>query len=227
MIHEDGRIAVLEKPSGVPVIPDRSRAFPSCLGFMICRELADRATKEAARFIRPRVVHRIDRLTSGLVILARTPEAEGELSGLFERGGIRKEYLAILAGEVSPAKVTVDVPVGEGRKGRMRAGPEGKPSLTEFVVLERLRGFTLVRALPRTWRTHQIRVHAWVMGHPLAVDPLYRVGASSGAPPAGIRRLTLHAERLILPEAWGEPREFHAPLPEDFREALEALRSRT
>ncbi len=225
LVHEDDRIAVVDKPPGVPVVPDRSRALPSCLGFFIRRELASRAGKPRSEFRRVRVVHRIDRATSGLVILARTLEAESGLARLFEGGHVLKEYIALLSGEVVPATVGVNLPIDEGRKGKMRAAPGGKESYTEFIVLERFPGFTLVRALPRTGRMHQIRVHAWAIGHPLAVDPLYRVGpAAKTPPPPVIERLTLHAERLALPESWPGVRDFHAPLPEDLRAAIEALR---
>lgn len=226
ILHEDSRISVLEKPSGVPVIPDRSRASPSCLGFLIQRELEARAGRPAAELHRPRVVHRIDRLTSGIVVLARHLEAEVALARMFEEGEVRKEYLAILSGDVLPARIAVDVPILPGRKGKMRASPEGKPSSTEFEVLERFGEFTLVRAIPRTGRMHQIRVHAWAMGHPLALDPLYRRGIPGRIfrdPPA-IPRLTLHAASLELPPSWGEPRTFRSEPPEDFRAALDALR---
>jgi len=226
VLFEDARITVLDKPSGVPAVPDRARASPSCLGFLIRRELEGRKSRPVSDFVRPRVVHRIDRLTSGLVVLARTLQAEVELSRMFEGGEVRKEYIAILSGEVQAGRIDADLPIAEGRKGKMRADPSGKPSFTSFEVLERFRGFTLVRAFPRTGRMHQIRVHAWAIGHPLAVDPLYRVGPAARAPaPPGIGRLTLHAARIAFPERWGDPREFEAPLPEDFRAALEALRA--
>jgi RluA family pseudouridine synthase len=226
VLHEDGLLTVLDKPSGVPVVPDRARAFPSCLGFLVRRELESRPGKPPALYARPRVVHRIDRLTSGVVVLARTLEAEVDLSAMFEAGVVRKEYLALVSGRVVPSRVAVSYPIGPGRKGKMRADPAGKPSFTEFEALERFREFTLVRARPRTGRTHQIRVHAWAMGHPLAVDPLYRVGApASLPPPPGIRRLTLHASRIELPPRWPGRREFQADLPADFRAALEALRA--
>src|SRR5688572_30708130 len=154
--YQDDRLVALDKPSGLPVIPDRSRGGPSGLGFLIRRELEERGSKPAAFYRRPRVVHRIDRLTSGVVILARTLEAEVQLAGWFERAEVRKEYLAILCGEVAPALITLNVPLGPGRKGKVRAMPGGKPSLTAFEVLERFRGFTLVRAKPRTGRMHQI-----------------------------------------------------------------------
>jgi 23S rRNA pseudouridine1911/1915/1917 synthase len=225
VLWEDERLVTLSKPAGVPVVPDRDRGGESCLGFLVRRELAARRQKPLAKYIRPRVVHRIDRQTSGLVLVAREPAAERELSALFESRRVAKEYLCLVVGEVVPARVSVDVPIEVGRKGRGRAGGAGKTAFTEFDVLERFEGFSVLLARPRTGRTHQIRIHAWAMGHPLAVDPLYRRGpGAAGACPPGIERLTLHAWRYTLPEGWQGRREFACPLAADFREAWKLLR---
>ena len=229
ILHEDEHLVAIAKPSGVPVIPDRSREGESCLGLLTRRELRARAEKPPEAMIRYRTVHRIDRLTSGLVLFARTPESERRLSAAFEGRRVRKEYLAIARGVVEPATLAVHCPVTPGRKGKMRAavGPGGAAAgdaITDFEVIERFDGFTLVRARPLTGRTHQIRVHAWAAGHPLAVDPLY--GAKGGKPLPEMRRLSLHAHRYELPEDWGAPRAFESPVPEDFARALDALRRR-
>jgi RluA family pseudouridine synthase len=235
ILYEDARLAALAKPSGVPVVPDRGRTLESCLEFLVRRELEERRTKPPAEHRRYRIVHRIDRLTSGLVLVAKTAEAERRFSADFEARRIHKEYLAIVLGVVEPARAVVDCPIVPGRKGRMRAeipspgwrGHEARDAVTEFEVIERFERFTLVRAVPRTGRTHQIRVHAWALGHPLAVDPLY--GAPGRAPspdrPPAIERLSLHAHRYLLPPDWEEPRDFVCPPPADFAAALEALRS--
>jgi 23S rRNA pseudouridine1911/1915/1917 synthase len=216
------------------VVPDRLRSEESCLGFLIRRELEARRTKPPAEYIRPRIVHRLDRLTSGLLMVAKTPDVERRLSADLENRRVRKEYLALLDGVMEPAGLSVNCPVVPGRKGKMRARPTGGredwsrqgEARTEFQVLERFEAFTLVRARPLTGRTHQVRVHAWVTGHPLAIDPMY--GKSAGRDPrrevAGIQRLTLHALRYELPESWDEPRAFECPLPRDFQAALERLR---
>lgn len=234
ILEEDSRLVALDKPSGVPVVPDRRAGGESCLGFLIRRELEARSSKPPADFLRYRIVHRIDRLTSGLVLVARTPRTERELAADFEARRISKEYLALLSGSVSPARLRVDCPIVPGRKGKMRAGtgPELKPrwpersAVTEFEVLERLGDTTLVRARPQTGRTHQIRVHAWVTGHPLAVDPLYGRGKGRWQPERvpGLERLSLHALRVTLPSTWEEPRTFECPLAPDFEEALRRLR---
>jgi len=230
ILHEDERLVVLSKPAGLSVVPDRSEARGSCLEFLARREILARAAKPPREYLRPRVVHRIDRWTSGLVIVAKTPDAERRLAADFEARRVRKEYLAIVSGSMAPARVVVSCPVGPGRKGKMRAvaagARGGRDARTTFDALERLGDVTLVRALPETGRQHQIRVHAWVMGHPLAIDPLYAVGpdAYHGPPLAGIDRLTLHAHRYTLPPDWDEPRSFCCPPPDDFQRALDALR---
>lgn len=232
ILHEDDRIAVIGKPSGVPVVPDRRGGTESVLGFLTRRELAARASKAPAAYVRPRIVHRIDRLTSGLVIVAKTPEAERKLGADFEGRRVEKEYLAILAGVVAPVRFAVNCPVVPGRKGKMRAEPiEGEEDgwgsgrgVTDFEVVERFARHTLVRAFPRTGRRHQIRVHAWAAAHPLAIDPVYGKPPPAGGTLPGIERLTLHAFRLRLPEDWPEPRTFECPPPEDFRAALDRLR---
>ena len=234
ILHEDDRIVALSKPSGIPVVPDRSRALESVLGLLTRRELEARVGKPPGEFLRYRIVHRIDRLTSGLVLVAKTADVERALAEDFEHRRVKKEYLALLSGVVAPARFTVHCPVVPGRKGKMRAGswpspkepPSSQEALTEFDVLERFQGMTFVRARPVTGRTHQIRVHAWAAGHPLSIDPLYGSKARGEKTPwvPGIERLTLHASRYELPESWDEPRSFECPLPEDFKAALEALR---
>jgi RluA family pseudouridine synthase len=235
VLFEDHRLAVLRKPSGMPVVPDRRGTTESCLGFLIRRELGARQGKPPREFLRYRTVHRIDRLTSGLVLFARTGEVERRLAQDFELRRVHKEYLALLAGTVEAGRFTVNCPVVSGRKGKMRAEvPRAmgrswreRTAVTRFDILERLGPFTLVRAVPTTGRTHQIRVHAYAAGYPLAIDPLYHRRGGQGVEKLlleHIQRLTLHALRYKLPSDWEAPREFECPLPKDFQVALEALR---
>jgi len=227
VLHEDERLIAVAKPSGEPVIPDREKALASVLGRLVRRELAARVTKPPREWLRYRIVHRIDRLTSGLVLVAKSAAAERRLGADFEARRVRKEYFALLRGVVAPALLAVHCPVVPGRKGKMRAVSSDRgEALTELEVVERFAGFTLVRARPRTGRTHQIRVHAWAAGHPLAIDPVYGARGEGLEQPPGIERLTLHAYRYELAEDWEEPRVFTAPLPVDFQAALQALRAR-
>jgi 23S rRNA pseudouridine1911/1915/1917 synthase len=230
ILFEDGLVTALSKPAGIPVVPDRGGGLGSCLGFLIRRELDARRTKSLESYIRPRIVHRIDRFTSGVVLVARTPAAERALGDLFERRRVVKEYIALVRAAVAAARITVSCPIREGRKGRMRAGPEGLDAETRFDVLERYGSFTLVRVQPRSGRTHQIRVHAAAIGHALAIDPVYAPrGGAAEPPPPGIDRLTLHAWRYSLPPEWGDvhSRVFTAPLPADLRRSIDLLRRRS
>jgi 23S rRNA pseudouridine1911/1915/1917 synthase len=223
VLHEDDRLIAVSKPCGLPVVPDRGKSQGSVLGRLLRREIAERSSKPPEAWFRPRIVHRIDRLTSGLVIVAKTPEVERRLGADFEARRVKKEYFAVLEGIVAAARVTVNCPIVPGRKGKMRAEADGPASLTEFDVLARLKAQTLAAARPFTGRTHQIRVHAWAMGHPLAVDPLYnpRGAGLDGLAP---ERLTLHALRYELPEDWDDPRAFECPLAGDLAAAVEGLR---
>jgi 23S rRNA pseudouridine1911/1915/1917 synthase len=229
ILHEDDRFVVLDKPSGLSVVPTRDGSAASCLAFLIQRELSSRPHKPVSEYRRYRVVHRIDRLTSGVLIVAKTSEIERRIGSDFESRRIQKEYSAILAGSPEAARVTIDCPIGPGRKGKMRALGESRPdyrsATTCFEIIDRFENFTYVRALPTTGRTHQIRVHAWAIGHPLAIDPMY--GRHPDVEPHdldGIDRLTLHARRYTLPDDWDEPRSFESPLAEDFGAALDGLR---
>lgn len=226
ILHEDRDIIVLAKPSGTPVIPDRGRDLHSCLGWLIRKELDRRPRARAEGFLRHRIVHRLDRLTSGVLIVAKSAPAERRLAADFEARRIRKEYLAILQGTLEPARVTVNCPVIPGRKGTMRArgGRSLPPATTSFEVIARSGGLTLARARPVTGRTHQIRVHAWVLGHPLAIDPLYgRKGSAGAGGLSSMRRLTLHALRYTLAGDWPGPRTLLCPPPPDFEAEIRRL----
>ena len=230
-LYEDERFVVIDKPPGLSVVPERNHARGSCLEILTRRELRARSSKPPTEYRRLRVVHRIDRWASGLVIMAKTLQVERRLAADFAARRVRKEYRALVSGVVRPSRIVVNCPVGPGRKGKMRARAEGragvKSALTTFEVLERFKEVSLVSAFPETGRQHQIRVHAWAMGHPLAIDPLYAVGpnAYQGRPLSGMERLTLHAYRYTLPSTWDEPRSFCCPLEEDFRAGLLGLRA--
>jgi len=167
-------------------------------------------------------VHRLDRVTSGVVVFARTAEVQRALSMLFESRAVTKAYHALVHGEPAWEQHTARHPLHAdvGHSHRTAVDPRrGKPSETGFRVLERFGEACLLEALPHTGRTHQVRAHAAALGYPLLGDGLY------GAPPTErIGRPALHAVRLafVLED---EEFEFIAPHPDDFREALETLRA--
>lgn len=219
----EGLLAV-DKPAGVPVIPGRSEAGGPPL----------RERLEAQLGRRLWVVHRLDRDTSGVLLLALDPRTHRAASLAFEQGLADKRYLALVSPPL-PGGLRLQAALVPARRSRMRvAGPgeEGKAAVTELVPLEIFGDVALVEARPLTGRTHQIRVHLRHAGAPLLVDPQYgrpepaterRLGGASDA--VVLARTPLHASRLLLPGSDGlPPVDVSAPLPPDMARALALLR---
>lgn len=242
VLYEDERMMLVDKPAGLAVEPERWRRDAACVsGALLEMALEEGGQGDAPLDLRPRLVHRLDKDTSGLLCVARTLEAERELRTAFAEGTVRKRYLALVDGELRLAPgeeaLTIDQPIApDGRRsGRMRVHPEGKPARTHVRPLRYFRGLTWVECRPETGRTHQIRVHLAWAGFPLAVDPLY--GRRDGLllsefkrgykPKPGreerplLGRLALHAAGLELPCP-----EAHLPaeLPPGLRLAFEGGR---
>lgn len=212
IVHDDGLLLAVNKPSGIAVHGG------SGLQFGLIETL--RAMFPRERYLE--LVHRLDRETSGLVLVAKRPSALRELHArLRERGGIDKRYLALASGrwpavlrEVEAPLLKVETASGERR---VRVAREGKPSLTAFRVERRLAGCTLVEARPVTGRTHQIRVHARHAGHPLLGDERYADEASTAlASRLELRRLFLHAAGLSF-VLDGRRYDLEAPLDNELR----------
>jgi tRNA pseudouridine32 synthase/23S rRNA pseudouridine746 synthase len=165
-------------------------------------------------------VHRLDRGASGVIVYAKAPDAHRFLNGEFDRRAVRKTYLALTHGFMSANRGTVNKPIREFGSGRMGVDPKrGKPSVTEFEVERRFAHFTLVRAHPLTGRRHQIRVHLYSLGHPIAGDLRYGVRAAQEKFP----RLMLHALEIEFALPSGEPVKIQAPVPESFSAVLKTL----
>ncbi|MBX7098620.1 MAG: RNA pseudouridine synthase [Myxococcaceae bacterium] len=203
------QVVVVDKPAGVPVIPGRDGG--DCV----------RAQLEAQLGRSVWVVHRLDRDTTGALAFALDADTHRALNGAFEHGEVGKSYLALVEG-VLASSVTVErglVKIRGGKVRLARPGEQGLASRTDFTPVEALRGATLVRAVPHTGRTHQIRVHLASLGHPLLVDHQY----GHREPRFGLARTPLHASTLSLPLG-GVRLEVEAPLPGDLAEALATLR---
>jgi RluA family pseudouridine synthase len=230
ILYSDQALLVVDKPAGLLSAPGRS-------GDDVRTAL--RAAGLVGQGDPVRLVHRLDRETSGVLVFARTLAAQRSLTAQFHARSVEKTYLALASGYVA-GDGEIDLPLQVDRGGgRVRVQPRrGKPAVTRYRVLQRVAGNTLLECRPLTGRTHQIRAHLAAIGHPLAVDPLYGgAGAiflshyKQGYRPSArhderplIARLTLHALRIALdhPDS-GERVSFEAPIPKDLRATLNQL----
>lgn len=165
-------------------------------------------------------VHRLDKEASGVIVFAKSPEAHRHLNREFDRRLVRKTYLLVLQGRLRTRKGKIDTPIrefGSGRMGVDRA--RGKASLTEYEVVEILKDYTVVKAVPLTGRRHQLRVHFYSIGHPVVGDRRYGERRAQQAYP----RLLLHALSLAFRLPSGEEVSIEAPVPPSFSRQLEAL----
>jgi 23S rRNA pseudouridine1911/1915/1917 synthase len=236
--HVDAHVVVVEKPSGIPTLrhpaerdwlePRRLRV--PTLDDLVLRQLgAQLPRKKHEPRPRLRVVHRLDKETSGLVVFARTVEAERGLGVQFKQHTVIRRYLAIVPGRVEPQTVR-SVLVRDRGDGRRGSGPPvagGKEAITHIAVVERLPGHTLLSCKLQTGRTHQIRIHLAELGHPVCGDRVYRgkIGLPPIADDSGAPRLALHATALgFTHPVSGEEMHWEMPLPTDLREFIKQLR---
>jgi len=245
ILYEDDHLLVIDKPAGLLVIPDRWDASKPTVVKLARAYLATQAAANGAGAAEPPhiwVVHRLDRDSSGVLIMAKSSEVHAALSQQFEHGKVLKTYLALVSGQGIQAEGIIRLPIGPHpqRPGMMAIQRRhGKSALTRYTAVERFRSYTLLEVRPRTGRSHQIRVHLQAIGHPLAIDPLYGSAAPlflsalkpSYRPKAGaaehplMTRLTLHAQALqLIHPRRGETFTWVAPLPKDFAAVLRNLR---
>ena len=229
VLAEDRDIVVLNKQPGLIVHPIGRHVYDTLMNAL---HLRYRLNGEADLGVLPHVVHRLDRDTSGVIVVAKNSDAKQFIQREFEQRSPRKEYLAIVEGLVEDDAGVIDLAIGSDEDARVRLAmkvrPDGLPSRTDFEVLERFAAHSLVRAIPKTGRQHQIRVHLAARGHPLLADPLYGDPHDLGSDPDGVvllGRHALHAERLHLRHpATGAIDDWTADLAGDMAAILGALR---
>jgi 23S rRNA pseudouridine1911/1915/1917 synthase len=219
LVYEDAALLVVDKPAGVVVHPAPGHEHGTLVQGLLSRGIA------GGHESRPGIVHRLDRDTSGLLIVARTPDAHRRLVNQMARREIARRYVALLAGALPQDEGVIDAPLGRHVRDRKRISihtTRPHRAVTHFVVRERLAGYTLLDVRLETGRTHQIRVHFAAVGYPVAGDVTY--GDKAGRP-AGLTRQFLHAAHLEFAHPLsGEPLSFDAPLPADLAVFLTALR---
>ena len=224
ILYEDADLIVIDKPAGLVVHP----AVGHDRGTLVNAVLAHAPDlKGVGGEMRPGIVHRLDKDTSGLIVVAKHDVAHRELQRQFKARSVKKVYLALVEGRLEPGEGIIDAPIARDRvhRQRMAVALDGRPSRTRYKVIRYWElaqsVYTLVEAYPETGRTHQIRVHFVWLGHPLVGDTVY----GRKKPSLPINRHFLHAASLTLrlPSS-GEERMFTSPLPEELSRILVMLK---
>jgi 23S rRNA pseudouridine1911/1915/1917 synthase len=219
--YEDDHLAVVAKPAGLVTHPTAGRRGGTLVNRLLGMGMP---LAPAGGALRPGIVHRLDAGTSGLLVVAKTDVTYGALRALFHDHAVDRTYLALVRGSVEHDAFAVEAPLGRRASKIVVDATEGRSAATGFEVRERLAGATLLEAVPRTGRTHQIRVHLAAIGHPILGDRAYG-GGGNDARAAGLDRPFLHSWRLsFLHPVIGERVSLEEDLPEELVLALERLR---
>ena len=222
VVYEDGDLAVINKPQGMTVHP-ANNVYSGTLVNALLYRIKDLSGINGV--LRPGIVHRLDKDTSGLLVIAKNDKAHVELQRQIQCKQCRRIYVALCEGVIKEESGSVDQPIGRSRSDRkkMDVTADGRSALTHYTVLERFDGYTLVRFELKTGRTHQIRVHAKYLGHPVVGDKTYGYAKQRFA----LNGQLLHAQQLIFNHpSTGEQMEFFAPLPDYFQRVLTTLRNK-
>lgn len=227
IVYEDDELLVVDKPAGMVVHPAPGN-YSGTLVNALMYHCGD-SLSSINGVIRPGIVHRIDKDTSGLLMVAKTDRAHSGLSRQLQDHSITRRYKAIVYDNIKEQEGTVDKPIGRDPFNRLRnavTDVNSKPAVTHYTVLDRFGKFTLIEARLETGRTHQIRVHMAYIRHPLLGDSLYGPSGNKAAGKLGVKRQMLHAGILgFVHPATGKYMEFRSPLPEDFAAVLDKLES--
>ena len=223
IIYEDKDILVVNKQKGLVVHPGNGNPNGTLVNAIMnhCKDSLSGIGGE----LRPGIVHRIDKDTSGLLVIAKNDKSHINLSNQIKNHEIKKVYIALVRGKTKENNATIDMPISRSNKDRtkMAVSRNGKNAITHFKVLERFSDYTLLEVNIETGRTHQIRVHLSQIGYPIVGDMVY----SNGNNPFGVQGQMLHSYKLkITHPTTGEVMEFEAPLPDYFEKILNELRNK-
>lgn len=208
ILYEDDDCLVIDKPAGILTHSKGSFNPEATVATFIRGKVSGMEGERAG------IVHRLDRGTSGVIIAAKTPEALSWLQKQFSSRKVKKQYLAVIEGSLTPPEALVDAPIARNMRDpkTFQVSPSGKPAETAYEVLETAGGHSLVLLKPKTGRTHQIRVHLSYLKHPIVGDPMYK-----GAP---YDRMLLHAKQLEITLPNRDRKLFTAETPSEFQEIL-------
>ena len=220
VIYEDDNIIVVNKPKGLVVHPANGNPDGTLVNAImsICKDTLSGIGGE----IRPGIVHRLDKDTSGLLIVAKNDEAHIKMSEQIKNREVKKIYIALVRGQVPEEEATINMPIGRSAKDRkkMAVCKDGKEAVTHFKVLQRFNKYTLLQIKIDTGRTHQIRVHLSEIGYPVIGDSVY----SNGKNEFNVEGQMLHAQKLEFKHPITQEQiNLEAPLPEYFKQILEQL----
>ncbi len=216
IIYEDDDIIVINKPAGLVVHPGAGVRDKTMLNALLHH------APELAKLPRAGIIHRLDKDTSGLLVIARNLEAHTKLVAELQARNIKREYEAVVVG-VMTAGGTIDAPIGRHPKDRKRMAvvDSGKPAITHYRVIKRFTSHTHIKVMLETGRTHQIRVHMAYIHYPIVGDPVY---GGNRAKYKNFKRQALHAKYLaLIHPRTGKQMEWEAPLPDDMRQLLKEL----
>ena len=228
ILYEDSDIVVINKPADLVVHADGRTKEPSVAEWFVEKyPEAAHVGEKMGEIARPGIVHRIDRETSGILLLAKSQQGYEHLKEQFKNREVEKAYHAFVYGEVKDDRGTINRPIGRSagdfRKfSTKNIRGEAREAVTHFEVLGRSgdKSWTFVEAKPKTGRTHQIRVHFQSLQHPVVADSLYAAGKPKLL---GFERLALHARKIVFNNLKGEKIEVSAPYPSDFQQALDKI----
>jgi len=213
VVFEDEHLLVVDKPAGLVVHPGAGNPSGTLVNALLSKDIAGGGDPS-----RPGIVHRLDRDTSGLMVLAKGEPAYSRLVEMMSARHVERVYRTVVVGDGLPETGTIDSPVGRDPDNpTLMAAGVGKSAITHFEVVADAAGHTMLRVRLETGRTHQIRVHLSAIGYPVYADPLYGT-------PVPDRRLWLHAEQLTFEHpVTGQALEFRSEIPEDLRDSVPAL----
>ena len=223
VIYEDNDIIVVNKPKGMVVHPANGNPDGTLVNAILA--MCKNSLSGIGGEIRPGIVHRLDKDTSGLLIVAKNDTAHIKMSKQIQDRKVTKKYIALVKGVIAENEATIDLPIARSTKDRKKMGvdPNGKNAITHFKVLKRYDKYTLLELKIDTGRTHQIRVHMSYIGHPVVGDSVY----SNGKNEFDIEGQMLHARYLEFKHPiTGEELKLEAPIPEYFESILKKLENR-
>ncbi len=223
IIYEDENIIVVDKPAGLLVHPTSKKEKDTLIDFLIKKYPEIKKAGDSSE--RPGIVHRLDKDTSGLIVIAKNNKTFFHLKNQFKNRLVEKKYLALVAGKLRDKKGIITKAIGRSRKKGIKqtVAPivPRKEAITEYEVLKEYKDYSLINAIPKTGRTHQIRVHLASIGHPLAGDTQYKFKRQPC--PKNLERQFLHAAYLKFRLPNREIKEFNSNLPKDLEKVMNEL----